>query len=923
MKKQIFLLIIFIPLLLTANDEVLFRVNAEPAAMILLDRSGSMASGSPSRIQQALWVMENLLDADGDGVVEDEDRDILGVDVGQMFYYGIPSSGCNPEPYIYTPGESVGNLEADPFGTGYATIWSHMDYTYNSGYTPNGPALYYTSRWVHQYDSSHPDLNCRSYYIILISDGESNKYGTNENYTYTYHNEWQGSWSVVREAAVSYENNNIAVFTVGFGLGITEHGRNELNWAAKWGGTDNPDVYNFSDEDYNPPHCHVYKPADWPMPIPNYWGNTNGWYTPPSTTTSGYRAYPPSYHRCEGYAFIAQTANELSEALKHIFQSIVNANFSFSPASVPVVRTAMSDTSVIIATFRPTSSGFWDGQVKAHSFHGDTVIGDVMWSAGDSLLYTSQASRNIYWTHANSREEFTAANVMPVYLGGGITTAQKDLIVSRVRQGNSEVQPGWKMGDVFHSAPLMIGAPSPFYNGDDSYIFFRRQHAYRDTRKRVYVGTNTGVLHCLNGATGHEEWAWIPSFALPELRIWALDGSHTYILDGPVTAADLWSDLDSNGLRDASDWRTFLILGQREGGNNYFVLDITEVPLNPDTSDYPKFVTEFNSAPLEGGMITRTFGNTWSQPTAGQFWVDPDGSGVDTAQPVWGFMMGGGYVPDANNNPIPDTGDFLAIMPVYRDLQTTYAWNSPESNGIASSVSLMDMNIDGYVDELAVPDLGGNLLLIDNIQDTADPAAWNFRNVFAPESAAPADADLVSFFPVAVALDISANTYYCYGTGNRDDPMDSTGYGYFFIFRNPPAVGAPASLDDLDSLTSTGCPPGNNGWFYRHLHQGEKVTSLPLIYQGYVYWTTFTPDLAVAGPCEVGAGYARLYVATLATGRLVNIVELGHIGIPSSPQVTVGPDGPVVVIMTSGGPVVTEIAGPGLKKKYVYWNEVY
>lgn len=140
---------------------------------------------------------------------------------------------------------------------------------------------------------------------------------------------------------------------------------------------------------------------------------------------------------------------------------------------------------------------------------------------------------------------------------------------------------------------------------------------------------------------------------------------------------------------------------------------------------------------------------------------------------------------------------------------------------------------------------------------------------------------------------------------------------------SPPTAGLPADISDMAALTGTASAPGDNGFYYRHTHPGEKVTSLPLIYSNNVYWTTFAPDTAEAGPCDIGAGYARMYVASLLEGRLVETIDLGHIGIPSSPQVTVGPDGPVVIVMTSSGPIIRTITGPGFKKKYVYWNEVY
>jgi len=888
--------------------------------MIILDRSGSM---SGNRITSALAVLFSLLDADGDGVVEVEDQDILGVSLGQMSFYNMPSSSCSPFPYIILPESTYNGITSDTFGTSYPDLWSNINTTSVNRYTPNGPALYWASRYTQEFDSTHPDLDCRNYYIILITDGLSNKYGTDGSYlSLPSSNTNQGSWSLVREAAMSYRERDIPVFTVGFGTGITEMGRNELNWAAYWGGTENPNHYNYTDMDYNPAHTHVSDPWTWPMPIPSNWGNTNGWYNPRSTTNNSYSAYPPSHHQAEGYAFIAQNADELADALRDIFQSILNNSFSFSPASIPVVRTTVSDTSIIYATFRPAEGGFWDGQVKSVVFHGDTTLGDDIWTAGESLLVTNGSSRDMYFTNFGVKSLFTTGNVSPIQLGPAITNIERDVIVGRTRNGWSTTEPGWKMGDVFHSAPLMVGQPSPFYTGNLSYVRYRIDHTYRDDRKRVYVGTNTGTIHCLNSLTGHEEWAWIPGFALEKLKIWALDGDHTYIMDGPVTAADLWSDLDQSGTEDADDWRTLLIMGQREGGTNYIVLDVTEVPLDPDTSDFPKFVGEISGSVT--GTGPRTFANTWSQPTAGQFLVDPNQAANDTAISLWGYVMGGGYTSDGAGGSVVDSGNFLSIWTPYENTYLNFGFNSPEQYGIASSISLIDFDVNYYADQVITPDLGGNLLIMETQGDT-NPASWSLNNTFQPETDLPADADLNGFFAVSVARDNNGDWWYCYGTGDRDNPMEVTHQGYFFMVKNPPLFGAPLTVNgNLDTLTSNLATPGVNGWFFRQPYIGEKVTSTPLIYQNLVYWTTFEPDTSTAGPCDIGAGTARMYVASIgATGQLVDSINLGHVGIPSSPQITVGPDGPVVVVMTSAGPEVLEIHGPGYKKKYVYWNEVY
>ncbi|MCK5879127.1 MAG: PQQ-binding-like beta-propeller repeat protein, partial [Holophagae bacterium] len=74
------------------------------------------------------------------------------------------------------------------------------------------------------------------------------------------------------------------------------------------------------------------------------------------------------------------------------------------------------------------------------------------------------------------------------------------------------------VGDTTYSTPAVIGAADSHYP-DDSYTVF--EAGLRDRQKVVYVGSNDGMLHCLDAHTGDELWAFIPADLFPRLsKMW-------------------------------------------------------------------------------------------------------------------------------------------------------------------------------------------------------------------------------------------------------------------------------------------------------------------------------------------------------------------------------------------------------------------
>jgi hypothetical protein len=100
----------------------------------------------------------------------------------------------------------------------------------------------------------------------------------------------------------------IQVFVIGFGANMPDQLKRTLNWAAKYGGTDNPETNIEDPTDYYDLAAHLAACG----------GNA---------CTAGTDA-DPANHALSGYAFLPDNAEKLAEALKSIFGKVVEASYS-------------------------------------------------------------------------------------------------------------------------------------------------------------------------------------------------------------------------------------------------------------------------------------------------------------------------------------------------------------------------------------------------------------------------------------------------------------------------------------------------------------------------------------------------------------------------------------------------------------------
>ncbi len=198
----------------------------------------------------------------------------------------------------------------------------------------------------------------------------------------------------------------------------------------------------------------------------------------------------------------------------------------------------------------------------------------------------------------------------------------------------------WRLGDVIHSTPTVVGRPAESYDllyRDGSYSAFYNK--FKNRRSMVYVGANDGMFHAFNGGfydngdkafltqpldgnrdpittytdfdLGAEIWAYVPYNLLPHLH-WLTQEQgygHVYYCDLKPKVFDAKVFPDDTHYMDTDtdpNWGTLLVGGMRLGGGRiqadmdkmdgnsffsgtdrtmssaYFILDVTDPESPPE-----------------------------------------------------------------------------------------------------------------------------------------------------------------------------------------------------------------------------------------------------------------------------------------------------------------------------------------------------
>jgi hypothetical protein len=469
---------------------------------------------------------------------------------------------------------------------------------------------------------------------------------------------------------------------------------------------------------------------------------------------------------------------------------------------------------------------------------------NIRWDAGELLDDRSSGSRTIYSALPDNsgqlqRVDFTADNTD--HLAPYLNDFQNDNsgLIEFVRGEGRD----WKLGDINHSNPVIVGPPSgdPALKGS-GYETFAQTWENRD--KALVVGANDGMLHCFNVLTGEEMWAFIPYNLVPKLRnMWPVDQAtqeRYFARDVYVDSSPVVEDVYIN-----DEWKTVLICGQGRGqgsgrtadatGNFYFALDITDI-------NNPQVLWEFTDPAM---------GETWSVPVIGKItkegqdsWAAFMGSGYDNV-PGQGIQGNRFYAVDIAN------GTAFWTFDSEPEVDTSAVWANGENVAVAlpGSPSSIDVDEDGFTDRVYIADLEGRLWKIDAAADFIPASPWAEETLYEDSRNYPIITKPEAWRDPA---SISAKPRIYFGTGGDDKAPDAAEYSFIaLIDGDTPEVewylGDPNILN-LPAEKQTGS-----------FSTGEKVWADPKIANYIVYFSTLTGNIETVDPCSNLAGIGRLY----------------------------------------------------------------
>jgi type IV pilus assembly protein PilY1 len=654
----------------------------------------------------------------------------------------------------------------------------------------------------------------------------------------------------------------------------------------------------------------------------------------------------------EGVYRTASNATQLEEKLTELFATTMDPLATYSAAAVPSSRTEAGSI-FVNAFFEPAAdTAPWAGHLElwglsangtilasdttaATDANGQFITGKTPhWDAADAIK--TVATRKIYTNVTaagvtNRRELSDTTNVTEVELG--VAAAEREDLVlwtygKDSYNGNDTTYRDIVLADIFHSTPVVVGAPTRLLLKDlrdTSYAGF--YNSYKGRNRVIYVGANDGMLHGFDAGVwvppvapnpgyytngdGHEVFGYVPEHLLMTLKDLRANTEHsTYTVDGSPTVADVWLPTEvgvanflTDASRESSEWATVLVVGDRKGGRGYLGLDVTA------GDDDPSLLWEFMHSNL---------GETWSKPIITRVKVDSDSisgdkcgaaNGEDGCTERWVAIFGGGYESQAD----PNTDDWLDFgdagfdtrsRSIYMvDLATGNVLATVSHDDTSTSLSnmkyafpsepaVLDLDFDGFADVVYIGDLGGQMWKwdisdigvdsgVDNIMDN-----WKATVFFDRPKVTLSSVD--HYFPIyapPTAAYVSGRLFLVFGTGNREDLLDLGAAGdtadnnRLYVVRDDDPTGwytPPIGIDpeiypsaktesSLENITAAAYTTDPTKiGYYMVGEEGEKFVSDARIFAGYVVLTSFASQSNVA--CTGGSGVSYAYAFRIKNG---------------------------------------------------------
>lgn len=401
----------------------------------------------------------------------------------------------------------------------------------------------------------------------------------------------------------------------------------------------------------------------------------------------------------------------------------------------------------------------WDGDFVASTV-GSTGSTSVLWRARQMVPAWNQRlifTRNL----AGQGVRFEA---ITSGTGNGVHGAQLAQLGATTAEAAARLN--WIRGDASQerTSSNPQGSMRPRFSRLGAFVHSRPYH----DAGTVYVGSNGGMLHAFNAATGAERWAYVPSMLMGDGRFQALSApfaqTFPYMVDGDMAIGRVGA-------------QKLLVASLGLGGRGLFALDITNpTPANVDTA---ALMSRWEITPASSGFSN--LGHVMSAPRLVRL-----NDGRDVVLVPNGLNGSAGtaslFVID------PSNGTRLAEIPA----------GNATSNGLGA-IAAVDRDGNGTVDVVYGGDLAGIMWKFDFSGQSLPAAA---TALFTPATGTAR--------PITAAPSVMAHPrggmMVVFGTGRLLTQADlaSTDTEYLYgIWDSPQASGTPVT-QTLTTHTLTG-----------------------------------------------------------------------------------------------------------------------
>ena len=559
-----------------------------------------------------------------------------------------------------------------------------------------------------------------------------------------------------------------------------------------------------------------------------------------------------------GSFILANDPDKLTQTLKTILQSIsLRAN---SGASGSVSGAIISSDSLF---YKPRyTPGDWSGDLEAYKFNSDGTPSSVpYWKAaekmpvhGDRELYTLKtdgtvSTFDVAGLDTTQKTALDNSNDLINYLRGDPAKELKNAGTYRNRTRPTGHEDKAPIADIVQSSPVYVASANYGYGFYQSWPEHDTYQNFVDSKKtwskRVYVGSNDGILHSFDATTGAEGFGYVPSMLIPELKkLSDKNYNHQYYVDGLLAVDDAY----------LGGWKTVLVGNLGAGGKGWFALDVS----NPGGFTAGNILWEMQATGTAKGKIKvdADLGQT------------PFGLAriVKMNNGDWAAVFGNGYNSTSGRAYLYivklKDGSLLAKLPAGASTLT--------ENGLATP-QLFDNNGDGTADYAYAGDIKGNMWKFDLTSSSA--GSWSNALGTEPlfKADRPAGQEQPALAPPMIYKDPNTTKLYvAFGTGKylADDDVSSTVVQSIYGFEDTNTqvkrgdmvertIVYQSGTNRVTSAAVAGDMVGKKGWYLDLTNSGnklgERVRAEPALFGSRLIVGTYqTAGSDVCAPEAVG-----------------------------------------------------------------------